>query len=333
MVTEFRLDYTASDINKKLGKIDTLAEKNELPTKVSDLTNDVGFISEYTETDPTVPTWAKEPTKPSYTADEVGALPADTVIPVVPDNVSAFTNDAGYLTEHQSLAGLATEGYVDNAISEKIDKFTMPDLGALIYESIYGVIDGNIETLSNNKLTYIRDYAFYKHQNLRTVDFANATSIGDYSFYKCSALSVANTPSVTNIGRFAFKNCEALTSVEYPLATTVEQGAFDECSSLSSVNLPLLTSVEPLTFRKCNAFTTLDLQVATNIGTQAFYNSGITSLTLRSNTVVALENEDAFYFTPIEEGSGYIYVPSNLVDSYKNSAVWSTYANQIKAIL
>ncbi len=33
------------------------------------------------ETDPTVPDWAKQPQKPTYTADEVGALPADTVIP------------------------------------------------------------------------------------------------------------------------------------------------------------------------------------------------------------------------------------------------------------
>lgn len=34
-----------------------------------------------TETDPTVPAWAKAETKPTYTASEVGALPADTVIP------------------------------------------------------------------------------------------------------------------------------------------------------------------------------------------------------------------------------------------------------------
>lgn len=33
------------------------------------------------ETDPTVPEWAKQPAKPSYTAEEVGALPADTEIP------------------------------------------------------------------------------------------------------------------------------------------------------------------------------------------------------------------------------------------------------------
>lgn len=37
-----------------------------------------------TETDPTVPSWAKQPSKPTYTAAEVGALPDTTVIPTVP---------------------------------------------------------------------------------------------------------------------------------------------------------------------------------------------------------------------------------------------------------
>lgn len=41
-----------------------------VPTKVSQLTNDSGFIS--SETDPTVPSWAKQNTKPSYTKSEVG---------------------------------------------------------------------------------------------------------------------------------------------------------------------------------------------------------------------------------------------------------------------
>lgn len=46
-----------------------------MPTKTSDLTNDSGFITGYTETDPTVPSWAKASTKPTYTASEVGAQP------------------------------------------------------------------------------------------------------------------------------------------------------------------------------------------------------------------------------------------------------------------
>ena len=42
-----------------------------IPTKVSDLQNDSGYLT--SETDPTVPQWAKQPIKPTYTAAEVGA--------------------------------------------------------------------------------------------------------------------------------------------------------------------------------------------------------------------------------------------------------------------
>lgn len=46
MATEYRLSYTASEINNKLGKIDNFALKTEVPSKTSDLTNDSGFITE-----------------------------------------------------------------------------------------------------------------------------------------------------------------------------------------------------------------------------------------------------------------------------------------------
>ena len=60
-----------------------------VPTKVSELTNDSGFITGYTETDPTVPAWAKADTKPTYTASEVGALPSTTKIPSTLSDLSA----------------------------------------------------------------------------------------------------------------------------------------------------------------------------------------------------------------------------------------------------
>ena len=37
--------------------------------------------------------------------------------PTIPTNISTFTNDSGYLTEHQSLEGLATETYVNNRVA------------------------------------------------------------------------------------------------------------------------------------------------------------------------------------------------------------------------
>ena len=68
-----------------------------VPTNVSAFTNDAGYITGYTETDPTVPAWAKEANKPTYNYSEIVNTPT---IPTVPTNVSAFTNDAGYLTTY-----------------------------------------------------------------------------------------------------------------------------------------------------------------------------------------------------------------------------------------
>lgn len=50
---------------------------------------DAKFMTDYTETDPTVPAWAKAANKPSYTASEVGALPANTSIPTKLSDLSA----------------------------------------------------------------------------------------------------------------------------------------------------------------------------------------------------------------------------------------------------
>ena len=111
------------------------AASGDIPTKTSQLTNDSGFLTR--ETDPTVPNWAKEPTKPTYTAQEVGAYekPAggipesDLASEVVQelhgkaDKVSGATNnnfaaldangnlkDSGkkasdFLTQHQDISG------------------------------------------------------------------------------------------------------------------------------------------------------------------------------------------------------------------------------------
>ena len=82
--------YTAVEVG-------ALPDTTSIPTKVSDLTNDSGFISSYIETDPTVPSWAKQSSKPTYTAAEVGALPDSTVIP---SKTSDLTNDSGFITSY-----------------------------------------------------------------------------------------------------------------------------------------------------------------------------------------------------------------------------------------
>ena len=72
---------TAAERNAWNGKSNFSGSYNDLtnkptiptvPTKVSAFDNDKGYLTR--ETDPSVPAWAKNPTKPTYTASEVGAI-------------------------------------------------------------------------------------------------------------------------------------------------------------------------------------------------------------------------------------------------------------------
>ena len=72
---------TAAERNAWNGKSNFSGSYNDLtnkptiptvPTKVSAFDNDKGYLTG--ETDPSVPAWAKNPTKPTYTASEVGAI-------------------------------------------------------------------------------------------------------------------------------------------------------------------------------------------------------------------------------------------------------------------
>lgn len=95
--------------------LDDDVAKITVPTKTSDLTNDSGYITGYTETDPTVPSWAKQANKPSYAYSEITGTPTLATVattgdyddltdkPTIPSKTSDLTNDSGFLTSHQSI--------------------------------------------------------------------------------------------------------------------------------------------------------------------------------------------------------------------------------------
>ena len=78
------------------------------------------------ENDPTVPAWAKAAEKPAYTAAEVGAMPADTQLPTVPTNVSAFTNDAGYALTTEVIPTPATAEVGQTIVVKAVDESGKP---------------------------------------------------------------------------------------------------------------------------------------------------------------------------------------------------------------
>ena len=119
--------YPVKSVNGKTGAVSlsaadvgALPSSTKIPAKTSDLTNDSGFIADYTETDPTVPAWAKAASKPSYTADEVGALPKNTPIPSVVQTTGDST------MEVMSQAAVTKE--LNRLSNEKVDQDKLEEL-------------------------------------------------------------------------------------------------------------------------------------------------------------------------------------------------------------
>ncbi|MGN0773599.1 MAG: leucine-rich repeat domain-containing protein [Candidatus Ventricola sp.] len=167
-------------------------------------------------------------------------------------------------------------------------------------------------------------------------DYTNETvmSVGDYAFNRCSALTSVSLPAATTIGSNSFQNCTALTSISLPTATSIGSYAFQGCSALSSITLPAVTSIGEYAFQSCSALTIVSLSAATSIGGYAFFSCSKFEALILSNAeaVCTLSSTSAFNSSLISKGTGYIYVPAALVDSYKAATNWSTYADQIRAI-
>ena len=148
------------------------------------------------------------------------------------------------------------------------------------------------------------------YKDITELNDPNIKTITDYQFYNFDMVERAIFPSVTSIGTWAFRNCTSLTEVDFQSAQTI--GSYS--------------------FRGAKV-RTFDFPKATSIGAQAFYgNSQLEALILRANTIAALDNVSAFTNSSVASGTGYIYVPSELVDSYKLATNWSTFANQILPI-
>lgn len=140
---------------------------------------------------------------------------------------------------------------------------------------------------------------------------SNVTSVGANVFYKDVALQSVSFPNATSIGTNAFRECSALTSVNFPSVTTIQSEAFAYCKALTSAAFPSATSISGIVFDSC---------------------SQLTSLILSGNAVCTLANKSAFTGTPIASGTGYIYVPSALIDTYKAASNWSNFASQFRAL-
>lgn len=191
-----------------------------------------------------------------------------------------------------------------------------------------GAIEGNLSISANN----VNPYAFYGNGKITEVSAPNATSLGNYAFYNCGGLTSVYFPNATSVGEYAFQSC-GIVEVEFPSLLTIPNGCFRYSGKIKKGTFPNVTSVGENAFRADSSLQQLDFSVCATIYQLAFIScTNLNVIIFRSPTVITLKSSNAFSSTPIASGTGYVYVPSALVDSYKTATNWSTYANQFRAI-
>lgn len=119
----------------------------------------------------------------------------------------------------------------------------------------------------------IADEAFYRNSYLATVQFPGRLRyIGDYAFAACTALQQVQINSAMEIiNRYAFASCDKLQSIVMPTdgasLKKIDSFAFMACTKLTQIVNDLPDSLE-------------------EIGTQAFYNTGLWSSSSSTNGIV-----------------------------------------------
>lgn len=92
-------------------------------------------------------------------------------------------------------------------------------------------------------------------------------------------------------------------------------------------------TIGPYAFTYCEALASVDLVDCDLIDGYGFHICSVLKrLVLRNNETTSLANTNCLTGTLIKSGTGYIYVPRALVDSYKAATNWSTYADQFRAL-
>ena len=199
------------------------AKTVNIPDKTSQLTNDSGYITGYTETDPTVPAWAKASTKPTYTASEVGAAPSSHTHPYLP--LSGGTMNDGSTIKLSSYGNrfLTISG---NAINADMSNTTGGWAGTFA-----GVKDpaGDTTTMlgwygGTGGLTHIFMGGTYSDPYMKM------TKAGEFGFKNVPKVGTTNVALTTDIPT-SLKNPNAITF------TGAVTGTYDG-SSAKTVNIP-----------------------------------------------------------------------------------------------
>ena len=238
--------------------------------------------------------------------------------------------------ENDEATAVGNSGFRDRTLLTEISLPNAVSIGNYAFNGCSA-----LETADIPSAKTIGSNAFQGCANLETADTSSAETIGSNAFQGCSMLSDIDLSKVKTIGGSAFRDCAALTEVDAPKCSSIASSyAFYHCTSITRVKLPLCGAIQTTTFQGCTGLTSADIgggyagSAARRIYANGFNGcSALTALILReTKAIYALSNVNALSGTPIQSGSGYIYVPNALKTTYQSATNWSTYSSQFRSL-
>ena len=190
------------------------------------------------------------------------------------------------------------------------------------------------------KLTTVGESAFYE-SGLVSGDFPEVTTVLDGGFSYARSLTSVSLPKATSLGASTFQSCALLSAADFPLVTSIGMSAFNGCTALAAINFPALQSVPAWGFGSCTSLSTADFSSLTKIDGGFGGCSSLATFILRNETQLCTlfsTSPTAFNGTPIEAGTGYIYVPRKFLSDtdssmdYRRFTAWTNYASQFRAL-
>lgn len=206
------------------------------------------------------------------------------------------------------------KGVIDYSSGTKITK--LPEGIKTIRESAFANCENLYITKLPEGVEKIETNAFSDCSNLALTELPSTlTYLGTQAFWRCVKIDLKELPEqLTDIKSSTFSTCKGLTLKELPAKVTIiGSSAFQSCSSITEMTCKGdIKTINSYAFNLCEKLAKFVLPNVTSVPT--------------------LSATSAFTGTAIDKGLGYIYVPDNLVENFKNATNWNYFANKIKSL-
>ena len=330
-------------------------DKSSHTMSVGDVVTLTATISPSNATNKTL-SWKSDNTTVA-TVDDNGKVTAKSAGTVL---ITATSTDGSNISETCTITINSNEGsggggsisYYDfekNGIYYFIRNTTDLQVGVTYGPSPY---NGNVvipSTVTHEGKTYtvteIGSESFMNCISLNSIEFPNnLTDIGTKAFYGCTKLQSLKFPSsISQIYHSAFENCSGIISLQFSKLNdailSIYDAAFRNCTSLTSFVSPdgpiidygwgsetAYTVICPNVFYGCTNLTTVEFNITHFYASSLAECPNLRSITLKGTLYPPSVFND--YTLPNKLfTSATLYVPNDLVDSYKTHNYWKQFTN------